>query len=178
MTRGRGRRRWVTRTEAAVWCPSGRWGPRRSRVTECWSTIRAEDVYTALLRHDAAKVRAGVRGSVTNKLEGRDVTADWEIRQNAVWRRGRVFLECPRCCRRSTRLYLPLEDSWLACRRCLGLTYNSRALLNYKDSRGEGKRSQGCSASRSANGPIKPPANIASLGAKLLLTGGSFADSG
>jgi len=96
--------------------------------------LRAEDVYTALLRNDAAKVGPGARGTVTYKLEGRDVSADWEIRQNAVWRRGRLFLGCPRCARRSTRLYLPLADSWLACRRCWGLTYSSRALLNYKAS--------------------------------------------
>ena len=80
--------------------------------------LRAEDVYTALLHSDATKVGSGVRGTVTYKLEERDVTADWEIRQNAVWRRGRLFLECPRCQRRCTRLYLPLADSWLACRRC------------------------------------------------------------
>ena len=31
-----------------------------------------------------------------NRLE---VTAGWEVRQNAVWRRGRVFFRCPRCTR-------------------------------------------------------------------------------
>jgi hypothetical protein len=36
--------------------------------------------------------------------------------------------------------YMPLEDSWLACRRCWGLSYASRALLNYKiQSGGRGK---------------------------------------
>jgi len=134
MTRGGQRRRWVTRHDAAVWCPGGKWGPRRTRVTECWSMMRAEDVYTALLRDDAAKVRSGARGSATYRLKGRDITADWEVRPNAVWRLGRVFLECPRCRRRTTRLYSPLEDSWLACRRCWGLTYNSKALLSYKNS--------------------------------------------
>jgi len=29
---------------------------------------------------------------------------------------------------------MPLEESWLACRRCWGLTYASRTLQNYKDS--------------------------------------------
>ena len=68
----------------AVWCPLGRWGPRRTRVTECWSMVRAEDVYTALLRDDVTKMRPGARGSVTFTLEKRVVTSDWEIRQNAV----------------------------------------------------------------------------------------------
>jgi hypothetical protein len=135
MTRGGRRRRWVTRDHAPVWCPGGRWGPRRTRVTECRAILRAEEVYTALLEHNAAGVRAGARGTATYQLEGRgDVTASWEIRQNAVWRRGRVFLSCPRCCQRCTRLYLPLAHSWLACRRCWGLTYASRTLQNYKDS--------------------------------------------
>jgi len=95
--------------------------------------VRAEDVYTALLRDDVTKMRPGARGSVTFTLEKRVVTSDWEIRQNAVWRRGRVFLECPKCRRRCTRLYLPLTDSWRACRRCWGLTYNSRTLLNLQE---------------------------------------------
>jgi len=63
--------------------------------------IRAEDVYTALLRDDADNVRPGARRRVTCTFTGRDVTADWEIRPNAVWRQGRVFLKCPRCGRRT-----------------------------------------------------------------------------
>src|SRR5437879_6334865 len=35
-----------------VWCEDGRWGPRRVRVSECWGTILAEDVYTALVDDD------------------------------------------------------------------------------------------------------------------------------
>jgi len=34
-------RRHVTRSRAAVWVPSGRWGPRRARVEQC-VTLRAE----------------------------------------------------------------------------------------------------------------------------------------
>jgi hypothetical protein len=60
--------------------------------------------------------------------------AGWEVRQNAVWRRGRVFLGCPRCGCRCTRVYIPLEDSSPACRRCWGLSYESRQLQNYKNS--------------------------------------------
>jgi len=61
-------------------------------------------------------------------------TAGWEVHRNAVWRRGRVFLVCPSCSRRCTRLYVPVENRALACRSCWGLTYESRTLLNYKDS--------------------------------------------
>lgn len=134
MARGGARRRWITCADANVSCPGGRWGRRRTRVTECWAVLRAEELYTELLRRDAAGVHPGAKGSATLRLEGRDEIADWEIRANAVWRRGRVFWNCPRCGRRCTRLFVPLANSWLACRRCWGLTYNSRALLNYKDS--------------------------------------------
>lgn len=104
------------------------------RVTECSSMLRAEDVYTALLRHDAALVRPGARGTSTYTVEGREFVADWEVRRNAVWRQGRVFLRCARCSLACTRLYIPLRDSRLACRRCWGLTYGSRTLNNYKAS--------------------------------------------
>ena len=134
MRRGGRRPRRVRREDAPVWCPGGRWGPRRTRVTECWSLVRAEDVYTALLQHDASRVRPGAKGTSTYTVEGREFNASWELRQNAVWRGGRAFLRCPRCGRRCTRLYLPLRDSSLACRRCWGLTYGSRTLQNYKDS--------------------------------------------
>jgi hypothetical protein len=129
------RRRYVTREDAAVWCPSGRWGPRRVRVTECVSVFRAEDVYTALLREadQLRPVRPGARGSVTFSIEGRTLSAAWEVRANAVWRFGRVFLRCSRCERLATRLYMPLAHSWAACRRCWGLTYESRQRANYRD---------------------------------------------
>jgi hypothetical protein len=134
MTRGGRRRRCITRADAPVCCLGGRWGPRRTRVAECWTVIRAEDVYTGLLRDNASAVRPGARGTATYTFQGCEVTASWEVRQNAVWRRGRVFLACPRCGQRCCRLYLPLKDSWLACRMCWGLTYASRTLQNYKDS--------------------------------------------
>ena len=128
------RKRWISRDDAAVWCPGGRWGPRRTRTNECWSRLTAEDVYTALLQDDPLKVRPGAAGTATFSVQGHSHTAGWEVRQNAVWRFGRVFLKCPRCDRRCTRLYLPVEASSLACRRCWGLTYISRQLVNYKDS--------------------------------------------
>lgn len=133
VTRGGARRRWILPHEAAVCCPGGRWGRRRTRTGECWATLRAEEWHTALL-HDVNKVGPGARGTATCTIGDRTVTAAWEMRQNAIWRHGRTFLICPRCAGRCTRLYLPLPDSWLACRRCWGLTYASRTLQNYKDS--------------------------------------------
>ena len=49
--------------DAHVWC-SGRWGPRRVRVTECWATLTAEDVYTALLRSRREVLQPGADGLV------------------------------------------------------------------------------------------------------------------
>jgi len=117
-----------------VRCPGGRWGPRRTRTTECWTLLRAEDCYTALLKDNAAAVKPGAKGTATYTVGKRALTANWEIRPNAVWRRGRVFLRCSQCRLLCTRLYMPLAESWLACRRCWGLTYASRTLQNYKDS--------------------------------------------
>jgi hypothetical protein len=134
MNRGGRRQRRVTAAEAPVWCPRGRWGPRRVRTTECHSVLRAEDVYTALVKEDPPRVRPGARGSATYTAKGIGFSADWEVAQNAVWRLGRVFLRCSRCSARCTRLYLPIPGSWLACRLCWGLTYGSRTLRNYKES--------------------------------------------
>jgi hypothetical protein len=132
--RGGYRKRWISTHEASAWCSGGRWGPRRVRTNECWAILRAEELYDGLLREDTSAVKPGTRGSANYKFNNRDVTTTWEVRPNFVWRRGRVFLHCPRCGRRCTRLYMPLEDSWLACRRCWGLTYASRTLQNYKNS--------------------------------------------
>jgi hypothetical protein len=96
--------------------------------------LRAEDVYTALLKDDPSRVAPGAKGTAKYAVEGLELTASWEVRENAVWRRGRVFLWCSRCRLRCTRLYLPRKDSWLACRRCWGLTYQSRTQQNYKNS--------------------------------------------
>ena len=134
MSRGGRRPRRIGRLDCAVCCPGGRWGPRRTRVTECYAVILAEDLYTALLRDNAEGVVPGAKGTVGIGSDGGQVTAPWEIHQNAVWRRGRIFLRCPGCSGRCTRLYRPVRDSRLACRRCWGLTYASRTLQNYKDS--------------------------------------------
>ena len=119
--------------QARVHCPGGRWGPRRVRTSECHAVLKAEDFYTALLKDDSERLGPGCLGSGSATVSGRQHTAQWEVRSNSVWRRGRVFLICPQCLMRCTRLYLPLETSWLACRRCWGLTYGSRTLQNYKD---------------------------------------------
>lgn len=113
---------------------SGRRGPRRVRVTECVSVIRAEAIYAALVRDGKPGVRAGAQGSALFTLDGEGHTLLWEVRDNAVWRHGRVFLNCPSCRRRCSRLYVPLRTSAPACRACWGLTYASKTLQNYKDS--------------------------------------------
>lgn len=134
-------RRYVTPSvDAAVWCPSGRWGPKRVQVSLCLAVLRAEDAYTGLLRDDAARARPGARGSVEWTVRSRSgrsasLSADWELRANAVWRHGRLFFRCPRCTRPATRLYVPCEDTGAACRRCWGLTYESRQERNYKAGR-------------------------------------------
>ena len=110
------------------------WDRRRTRTNECWATLRAEQLYTALLRDDASSVRPGAKGEATYTLEGRDdVSVTWEIQRNEVWRWGRVFWACRRCGRRCTRLYLPLENSEPACHRCWSLTYASRTLQSYEN---------------------------------------------
>lgn len=129
------RKRFIYRGEAAVWCPGGRWGPRRTRVTECCGVIRAEELYTALiLDNKGHKARPGAAGSATFQMGEQEVNVDWELLSNAVWRCGRLFLKCRRCSRRCTRLYMPLSHSEVACRQCYGLSYNSRTLNNYKNS--------------------------------------------
>ena len=124
--------------DAQAWVSSGRWGPRRARVTECWAVIKAEDIYTGLLRDNAARARPGERGSAGLSFPGRSGPEwiKWELRPNAVWRFGRAFLRCPRCKGRVTRLYIPSETAHPACRRCWGLTYESRQQGNYKTSGG------------------------------------------
>jgi hypothetical protein len=118
-------------SDVSVWI-SGRWGPRRVRVDECWSILTAERVYTTLLS-DPEAIRVGRRGALLYTVEDRTVTVHFEVRANAVWRFGRVFLICPMCAARATRVYLPTSASPAGCRRCWGLTYLSRQRRNYKD---------------------------------------------
>lgn len=52
---------------------------------------------------------------------------DAEAVPNAVWRRGRLFLRCPRCSGRVTRLYIPKAGLQPGCRRCWQLNYWSQS---------------------------------------------------
>lgn len=131
MGSGSRRRYVVPREHAATWCPTGRWGPRRTRVTECRAVLTAENLYTRLLRDDSTKVQPGMCAQVVWTVDGRSFALEWEIRANAVWRFGRVFYICPKCEGLATRIYVPTAEAWAACRRCWGLTYESRK-SNYR----------------------------------------------
>jgi hypothetical protein len=113
---------------AKVWS-TGRWGPRRVRVSQCDDVLTAEAVYAALIGDDARAVHPGATGHVSG-VGG--VTATWEVRPNRVWRRGRLFLRCNGCQRLCARVYQPVEGEAFACRSCWGLTYPSR-LFNYRN---------------------------------------------
>jgi len=107
--------------DADAWC-AGRWGTRRARTEECAGTVRAEDVYTGVLRDAPDSARPGGTGSVSVL----DQRLRWELLPNRIWRCGRLFLICPKCGRRSTRVYMPVTGAPLACRSCWGLSYRSR----------------------------------------------------
>jgi hypothetical protein len=132
MRGGRRRKSIDPSRDARAWC-SGRWGPKRARVTQCAAVLRAEDVYTQLLRGSTDRLRPGCSSDLSWTAVGRRFDIVFELRANAVWRFCRVFLRCPRCCRLATRIYVPTADSWPGCRRCWGLTYESRQRRNYKD---------------------------------------------
>ena len=109
------------------------------RVGQCWAAMTAEHAYTALLREKArgaapTEIGPGSAGDMLWRLpSGRSVPLEWELRPNAVWRSGRAFLRCPACGRLATRIYIPAVDAPAACRRCRGLTYQSRQRENYRD---------------------------------------------
>jgi hypothetical protein len=124
--------RCIEPRDAAVHCPDGRWGPRRTRVDECYAILCAEDLYTELLAANT-QLKTNWRGQVKMSVSGRTFILRAEVRSNAIWRAGRLFYLCPCCSRRRSRLYLPTEDAaavW--CRLCWGLSYESRQ-RNYKD---------------------------------------------
>jgi hypothetical protein len=118
----------ITAADAAASC-AGRWGRRRVRVEQCWATLASELVYDRLLG-DGAPIAPGWRGVLTwtpGPPTGRTWGVTAEVRPNAVWRSGRVFLRCPRCQERVTRVYLPTVHADPRCRRCWGLSYESRS---------------------------------------------------
>ena len=109
-----------------MWVPSGRWGPRRVRTTECAGILAAEMLYHALVC-DSVPLRPGWSASLSctvGAVEFSNIRA--EVISNAVWRRGRLFLRCPACDRRATRLYVPIVNREHKCRRCWGLSYPSQ----------------------------------------------------
>jgi hypothetical protein len=110
---------------------SGRWGPRRVCVTECSTVVTAEDVYDCLLV-SGSKFGPGAYGEILMTVDGTTRFAKFEVRPNAIWRQGRVFLRCDFCKRRCTRLYMPTLRNPLRCRRCWGLTYESSRAHNYR----------------------------------------------
>src|SRR5262245_54596721 len=122
-------RRYSLPNQAPVWVPSGRWGPRRARVEQCAAVLGAELVYHRAIC-DGQTFGPGSHATLTRKPHG-DSGPSWEIkaevRPNAVWRRGRMFLCCPRCFRRATRLYVPVNGLEPRCRNCWGLAYESQS---------------------------------------------------
>jgi hypothetical protein len=129
-----GRRpRCAARASARAWCLTGRWGPRRVRVTECLAVLTAEELYTRVLRDGVRHVRHGHRGDARWTVGTSVLLIAFELRANAVWRFGRLFLHCPTCGRRVTRMYVVTSAAPAMCRLCWGLTYSSRQHRNYKE---------------------------------------------
>ena len=122
-------RRCVVPGQAPVWVPSGRWGPRRARVEECQAILRAESIYDTIVR-SGDYFGPGSRGFLTWQPHTESLgksspvwNLTFDVLANAVWRRGRLFLQCPHCARRATRLYVPIANLQPRCRRCWGLNY-------------------------------------------------------
>lgn len=105
------------------------WWPRRARVNECWSILRAEAVYDQCLRERVA-LKPGWRATCARadsnrgRLEGRPFVvpqggglAQFDLAQRPA------FYRCPACGRRATRLYVPFSGWQPRCRRCWGLNY-------------------------------------------------------
>lgn len=96
MNRAGKRPRQIRDLDAAVSCPSGRWGARRVRVDECFATLRAEALYASMLEGEAGDMRAGSKGKVIFELESGDVEAELGgSREPRVAIRPRVFQMLP-----------------------------------------------------------------------------------
>jgi hypothetical protein len=119
-----------------VFVRTGRWGRRRVRVEQCWAVVRTEDLYGRMLHSDLkAGSSAGVEVHVA--LQNSNLVSAWhltvELVPNRIWRIGRLFLLCPRCSRRATRLYVPLSGDEPKCRCCWGLNYESQSWSYHGD---------------------------------------------
>ena len=97
-------------------------------------TLAAELVYHRKIL-EGSDFGRGVRVTIRWRPDGSSETwvIDAEVRPNAVWKRGRLFLRCPTCQRRATRVYVPVPDQEPRCRRCWGLSYQSQT-WTYKTS--------------------------------------------
>ena len=104
----------------------GRWGPCRLPFEHCAGTLRAEMIYDGFCR---GRTTTGPGSVLTFEWPGCPETSSIsaEVRANRVWRHGRLFLFCPRCRARVTRLYRPKRESDPRCRSCWGLSYLSRS---------------------------------------------------
>jgi hypothetical protein len=118
-------RRYIVPGQVPVWIGGGRWGPRRVRTHECAAILRAETAYD--LAYDSADAAPGRKAVVRWSVFGRDCDIRAELVPNAIWRCGRLFLRCPHCGARATRLYMPRQSSEPRCRMCWGLSYASRS---------------------------------------------------
>ena len=108
---------------------SYRWGRRRARVEQCAAILAAELVYGELICNREV-FGPGLRRTLSwtpNDGSGRSWDIKAEVLANAVWRRGRLFLRCPQCQQRATRLYVPVVGAEPRCRRCWGLSYESQS---------------------------------------------------
>src|SRR4051794_24663677 len=117
MARRGGYRAKLQQGDAPVFVTGGRWGVRRLRVDECVNALTAEHVYDVLIRN-GRPMHPGECGAVdATDSSGYSWRVRYEIRANAVWRRGgRVFFRCDECGRLATRLYRPpVEGSAYRC---------------------------------------------------------------
>lgn len=129
MARRGGRRPRHMPSDVRVYVATGRWGRRRARVGQCAAVLAAELVYGTLICEGAA-IGPGwhAEGSWTpHGAAGPSWQIAFEVRPNAVWRRGRLFMRCHHCGGRVTRLYVPVVALEPRCRRCWGLSYESRS---------------------------------------------------
>src|SRR5262245_50405643 len=115
-----GRRPYRIPSDVPITGTRERGGRRRGRVERCPCVLRAEDVYGERLCERVA-FGPGSRFRLSVTLYGAIWEFDAEVLPNAVWRRGRLFLLCPHCQRRATRLYVPIARLEPLCRRCWGL---------------------------------------------------------
>jgi len=121
-----------TRERPRAWVSSGRFGIRRVRVSECYLVFKAEAVYDSMLAEGLLPVPNTHGEALFSPSTGSSFRVSWEARRNDIWRHGRIFLRCPACGGRATRLYVPCTGASAECRQCWGLTYASRTLTSYR----------------------------------------------